>query len=93
MPSILQTFKQLHSEGIEGYFAAKYAEFIKSAGVMKEAYADLAERVVAVISEGTFLEVGLGAAFVSIEIAKRVPQAKIIGLDISKTMIESLRFQ
>jgi hypothetical protein len=26
MPSIFQTFKQPHSEGIEGYFAAKYKE-------------------------------------------------------------------
>jgi len=26
MSSILQTFKQLCSEGIEGYFAAKYKE-------------------------------------------------------------------
>jgi len=84
---IIQTLKQLRSEGIEGYFAMKYAEFAKDTAVMREAYADLAERVAAVISEGTFLEVGSGPAFVSIEVARRIPRVQIIGLDISETML------
>ena len=88
MAGISQTIKQLRSEGIEGYFAIKYAEFAKDTPTIQEAYANLAARVVAVISEGTFLEVGPGPAFVSIEIAKRIPQAQIIGLDISETMID-----
>jgi ubiquinone/menaquinone biosynthesis C-methylase UbiE len=54
---------------------------------MQEAYANLADRVTAVVSEGTILEVGPGPAFVSIEIARRIPQARIVGLDISETMI------
>jgi ubiquinone/menaquinone biosynthesis C-methylase UbiE len=87
MARIIQTLKQLRSEGIEGYFAIKYAEFAKDTPTMQEAYANLAARVVAVISEGTFLEVGPGPAFVSIEISKRIPRAQIIGLDISETMI------
>jgi ubiquinone/menaquinone biosynthesis C-methylase UbiE len=65
----------------------KYAEFAKDTPAMREAYADLAERVTAVISEGTFLEVGSGPAFVSIEITRHIPRAEIIGLDISETMI------
>jgi len=65
----------------------KYAEFAKDTAVMREAYADLAERVAAVISEGTFLEVGSGPAFVSIEVARRIPRVQIIGLDISETML------
>jgi ubiquinone/menaquinone biosynthesis C-methylase UbiE len=84
---IVQTLKQFRSEGIEGYFAMKYAEFAKDTTVMRESYADLAERVAAIISEGTFLEVGPGPAFVSIEIARRIPEAQITGLDISETMI------
>lgn len=87
MAGIIQTLKQLRSEGIEGYFAMKYAEFAKDTAVMREAYADLAERVAAVISEGTFLEVGSGPAFVSIEVARRIPRVQIIGLDISETML------
>lgn len=87
MTRIIQTLKQLRSEGIEGYFAMKYAEFAKDTPVAQESYADLADRVAAVISKGVFLEVGPGPAFISIEIARRMPQAHIIGLDISKTMI------
>ena len=83
----MQTLKQFRSEGIEGYFAMKYAEFAKETPAMRESYADLAERVVAIISEGTFLEVGPGPAFVSIEIVRRIPQAQITGLEISETMI------
>jgi ubiquinone/menaquinone biosynthesis C-methylase UbiE len=87
VPGIIQTLKQFRSEGIEGYFAVKYAEFAKETPAMRESYINLAERVAAVISEGTFLEVGPGPAFVSIEIARRIPQAQITGLDISETMI------
>jgi ubiquinone/menaquinone biosynthesis C-methylase UbiE len=87
MSGIVQTLKQLRSEGIEGYFAIKYAAFAKDTPVMQEAYANLADRVAAVMGKGIFLEVGPGPAFVSIEIAKRISQAQILGLDISETMI------
>lgn len=87
MTAIIQTLKQLRSEGIEGYFAVKYAEFVKDSRAMRKAYADEAERATTVISEGAFLEVDSGLAFVSIEIARRAPQAHIICLDISETMI------
>ncbi len=86
MTRIIQTLKQLRSEGIEGYFAIKYAEFAKDTPTMQEAYANLADRIAAVMSEGSFLEVGPGPAFVSIEISKRIPRVQIIGLDISETM-------
>lgn len=88
MSNIIQTLKQLRSEGIEGYFAIKYAEFAKDTPMMQEGYTDLAARVAAIISQGTFLEVGPGPSFVSIEIASHIPQAHIVGLDISKTMID-----
>ena len=88
MVKIIQTLKQLRSEGIEGYFAVKYAEFAKDTPAMREAYGILAERVAAVVSEGTFLEIGSGPAFLSIEIARRAPKAQIICLDISPTMVD-----
>ena len=87
MVRIIKTLKQLRSEGIEGYFAIKYAEFAKDTPTMQEAYANLADRVAATISEGTFLEVGPGPAFVSIEIVRCIPRAQIVGLDVSETMI------
>ena len=87
MAGIIQTIKQLRSEGIEGYFAIKYAEFAKETPAMREAYVSVAKQVATVISEGVLLEVGPGPAFISIEIARLIPHAQIIGLDISETMI------
>lgn len=87
MSGIVQTFRQLRSQGIEGYFAIKYAQFAKDTPAMREAYANVAEQVATVMREGTLLEVGPGPAFISIEIARYIPHAQIIGLDISETMI------
>jgi ubiquinone/menaquinone biosynthesis C-methylase UbiE len=87
MTDIIQTLKQLRSEGVEGYFAIKYAEFAKDKPNMREVYANIADRVAAVIEEGIFLEVSPGPASVSIEIAKRILKPQIVGLDISETMI------
>ncbi|MGD0780947.1 MAG: class I SAM-dependent methyltransferase [Dehalococcoidales bacterium] len=87
MPDINQNLKLLRSEGVEGYFAIKYAEFAKDKPTMREAYANIADRVAAVIGEGTILEVDPGPAFVSIEIAKRNTRVNIVGLDISATMV------
>ena len=87
MAGINQTIKQLRSEGIEGYFAIKYAGFAKDTAIMQESYANLADRVTFVIREETFLEVGSVPAFVSIEIARHIPRVQIVCLDISKTMM------
>ncbi|TET51170.1 MAG: class I SAM-dependent methyltransferase [Anaerolineales bacterium] len=79
--------KQLGSEGIEGLFARRYAEFARSAASMsryRQAAADVAERVQA----GRILEVGPGPGYIAIEIAKLLPQAEVVGLDISQTMVE-----
>lgn len=88
MAGIIQTLRQFRSEGIEGYFAIKYAKFAKDTPVMRESYTEIAQSVATVITKGTFLEVGPGPAFISIEIARRIPKVRIIGLDISETMID-----
>jgi ubiquinone/menaquinone biosynthesis C-methylase UbiE len=84
---LLETLTQLRSQGIEGYFAVKYADFAKETPSMRQSYAELASRVAAVVGGGAFLEVGPGPAFISIEIARGLPQANIIGLEISETMV------
>jgi len=38
MVDIFHPLKRLRSEGIEGYFAIKYAEFTKDTPAMREAY-------------------------------------------------------
>ncbi len=88
MVNSLQTVKQLMSQGIEGYFAVKYAEFAKTSQQMQEEYGRFAERVVSLFDGGMLVEIGPGPAYVSIEIAKRLPNVEIVGLEISETMIE-----
>jgi len=88
MSNLFQTLKQLLSEGVEGYFAIKYAEFARNSEEMQNEYRRLAEKVVSLFEGGKLLEIGPGPAYVSIEIAKRLPMVEIIGLEISDTMIE-----
>jgi len=88
MSNLFQTLKQLLSEGVEGYFATKYAEFARNSEEMQNEYRRLAEKVVSLFEGGKLLEIGPGPAYVSIEIAKRLPKVEIIGLEISDTMIE-----
>ena len=88
MANPIQTVKQLMSQGIEGYFAVKYAEFAKNSQQMQDEYGRLAEIVVSLFKGGRLVEIGPGPAYVSIEIAKRLPNVEIVGLEISETMIE-----
>jgi ubiquinone/menaquinone biosynthesis C-methylase UbiE len=87
MSKFFQTLKQFMSQGVEGYFAIKYDEFAKSEEMQKE-YRRLAEHAIFLFQGGRLLEIGPGPAYISIEIAKRLPEVEIIGLEISDTMIE-----
>jgi len=80
--------KQLLSQGVEGYFAVKYAEFAKNTKELRKEYRRLADKSASVIQEGKLLEIGPGPGYISIEIAKLLPKMEVIGLDISDTMIE-----
>ena len=84
---IVELFKQLSSEGIEGLFAHKYAEFARSPVTMT-VYQQIASDAAQHIQSGRILEIGPGPGFISIEIAKLLPQVEIVGLDASSTMVE-----
>jgi len=88
MSNFFQTLKQLVSQGVEGYFAVKYAEFAKNTEKLREEYRRLADKAASMVQEGKLLEIGPGPGYISIEIAKLSPKMEVIGLDISDTMIE-----
>jgi ubiquinone/menaquinone biosynthesis C-methylase UbiE len=89
MTSLLQTMKQLVSPGgIEGYFAVQYAEFARDTPAMRDEYRRLAARTAAGIRAGRVLEIGPGPGFIAIEIARLLPEVQVVGLDLSKTMID-----
>jgi ubiquinone/menaquinone biosynthesis C-methylase UbiE len=89
MMSLLQTLKQLVSPGgIEGYFAVRYAEFARDTPAMRDEYRQLAAKTAAAIQIGRVLEIGPGPGFIAIEIAKLLPEVQVVGLDLSKTMVD-----
>jgi ubiquinone/menaquinone biosynthesis C-methylase UbiE len=89
MTSLLQTLKQLVSPGgIEGYFAVKYAEFARDTPAMRDEYRRLAAETASVLQAGRVLEIGPGPGFIAIKIAKLLPEVQVVGLDVSRTMID-----
>jgi SAM-dependent methyltransferase len=89
MSGLGQTLKQFVSPGgIEGWFALQYASFGRNTPAMREAYRHLAEMVAGELRAGRVLEVGPGPGFVGIEIARLLPEAQVIGVDLSETMVE-----
>lgn len=89
MTSLLQTLKQLVSPGgIEGYFAVKYAQFARDTPAMRGEYRRLAAKAAEAIQAGRVLEIGPGPGFIAIEIASLLPGVQVVGLDLSKTMID-----
>ena len=89
MSHLFQTLKQLISPGgIEGYFATKYTEFAKNTKEAREEYKRLADSTSSMVKKGKLLEIGPGPGYISIEIARLLPEMEIIGLDLSDTMIE-----
>jgi ubiquinone/menaquinone biosynthesis C-methylase UbiE len=84
---IRELLKQISSEGIEGLFAHRYDEFARSPISMSH-YRRVAAEVAQRVQSGKILEIGPGPGYISIEIAKLLPRAESIGLDVSQTMVE-----
>ncbi len=83
---IAETLRQLRSEGIEGLFAHQYDTFARSPSMMDH-YRRIAEEVARRVELGTILEIGPGPGYIAVEIAKLIPHAEVIGLDVSHTMV------
>jgi ubiquinone/menaquinone biosynthesis C-methylase UbiE len=82
-----ECLKQIGSEGIEGFFAHRYNEFAHSPVSMAH-YRKVAAEVAQRVRSGKILEIGPGPGYIAIEIAKLLPTAESVGLDVSRTMVE-----
>ena len=80
--------KLLFSKGVEGYFSIKYDGIVRKSEQAQEDFRRLARKTASVVQEGRILDIGSGPGYISIEIAKILPNVKIVGLDISNVMIE-----
>jgi ubiquinone/menaquinone biosynthesis C-methylase UbiE len=84
---IVESLRQIGSEGIEGLFARKYDEFARSPASMAH-YRQVAVDVARRVQSGRILEIGPGPGYIAIEIAKLLPGVEVVGLDVSPTMVE-----
>jgi len=76
---------------IEGIPAPEAYIFYLTTKTRKCLYESLSEEIVSKINQGKILDIGTGSGNLPIEIAKRAPNLKIIGIDISKVLIKIAR--
>jgi ubiquinone/menaquinone biosynthesis C-methylase UbiE len=88
MTNVSHTLRWLVSRAVGGYFDGIYAEWADSTEATREVYARLAAKVAAAVEAGEILDVGSGPGHLAIELARLLPDAKIVGLDLSESMIE-----
>ena len=88
MTNVSHTIRRLVSRTVGRYFDGIYAEWADSSEATREVYARLAARVAAEVEIGEILDVGSGPGHLAIELARLLPETKIVGLDVSASMIE-----
>lgn len=76
---------------IEGIPAPGAYIFYLTTKTRKGLYETLSEEIVSKLDSGKVLDVGTGSGNLPMEIAKRAPNLKIIGIDLSKVLIKIAR--
>lgn len=82
---IMGRLRGFSSEGIDGLFAHQYDSFALSPAMMDH-YRHIATEVASRVDSGRILEIGPGPGMIAIEIAKLLPKAEVVGLDVSRTI-------
>jgi ubiquinone/menaquinone biosynthesis C-methylase UbiE len=88
MTNVFHTLRQTVSRAMGGYFDSIYAGWADGSEATKEVYGRLAAKVAAEIEIGEILDVGSGPGRLAIELTRLLPETKIVGLDVSASMIE-----
>lgn len=73
-------------ERIPGVLASAYEKATRM--VIESYYRPVAGEIVAHLSEGTILDLGTGPGYLPLEIVKRSPTINVIGVDLSRKLIE-----
>jgi ubiquinone/menaquinone biosynthesis C-methylase UbiE len=76
-------------ERIPGVLASAYEKATRM--VIDSYYSPVAEEIVAHLAGGTILDIGTGPGYLPIEIANRSSNVHIIGIDLSRKLIEMAR--
>jgi len=76
-------------ERIPGPLASLYEK--ASRLVIKTYYSQVAEEILSSLHQGLVLDLGTGPGYLPIEVVKRSPQVRIIGVDLSRVFIRMAR--
>lgn len=76
-------------ERIPGVLASSYEKATRM--VIDSYYSHVAQEIVAHLEKGTILDLGTGPGYLPIEIANRSSNVRIIGVDLSRKLIEMAR--
>ena len=76
-------------ERIPGVLASAYAKATRMA--IDSYYRQVAKKIVAHLKSGTILDLGTGPGYLPIEIVKKSSQIQIIGIDLSRRLIQMAR--
>jgi ubiquinone/menaquinone biosynthesis C-methylase UbiE len=76
-------------ERIPGVLASAYVK--ATAMVIESYYRPVAQEIAANLEKGTILDLGTGPGYLPVEIVKRSPTVNVIGVDLSRKLIEMAR--
>jgi ubiquinone/menaquinone biosynthesis C-methylase UbiE len=76
-------------ERIPGVLASAYEKATRM--VIESYYRPVAGEIVANLNEGTILDLGTGPGYLPVEIVKRSPTINVVGVDLSRKLIEIAR--
>jgi ubiquinone/menaquinone biosynthesis C-methylase UbiE len=88
MTNVAHALRRLVARAVGGYFDGIYAKWADSAEATGEVYERLAAEVAAAVEAGVILDIGSGPGHLAAELARLLPETKIVGLDLSAPMIE-----
>ena len=72
-------------ERIPGPLASSYEKATRM--VIESFYCPIAEKIISSLTEGMILDLGTGPGYLPIEITKRSPSIKVVGIDLSRKLI------
>ncbi len=76
-------------ERIPGVLASAYVKATRM--VIESYYRPVAREIAANLNQGTILDLGTGPGYLPVEIVKRSPTINVIGVDLSRKLIEMAR--
>jgi ubiquinone/menaquinone biosynthesis C-methylase UbiE len=83
--------KLIPIEGIPYPFSRLYTKVAAESPYLRDFYKQVALEISREINSGKILDIGTGPGFLPIEVAKILPGVEVVGIDLSKDMVEMAR--